>query len=342
MIVGLVVFILYLYFYVGFNEISAEFGRLDYPQFSLLYSLALVAALFSLFLFSTAWQKLLNALSIKIGFIRAFQYNAVGTFVDLVIPCQTVCGEIVRVQLVWQEGRKDYGKILASAFVNRILFNIITVFGLSAGGILIFLNHSSLSGYVMGPLLFLIIGTLIYNAVLIVMMVRPGTSKKLFSGFLRFAEIVTFRRFKREKLLARAEGSLQNFETGFQIFRDDPKRLIMPTVYLLLSWFFSVLSFALVFYALDYWFLPLDFFLVAFSLTASIQGVAATLSVGTLDIFMTQFLGLYNITIGASGVAVLLVRFVVFWFQLIVGYAIIQLIGAHNLLSTGSDQKAKK
>jgi hypothetical protein len=115
----------------------------------------------------------------------------------------------------------------------------------------------------------------------------------------------------------------------------------MPAVFLFLSWVCGILSFILVFFALDYFFLPIDFYLVGFSLTISIQGVVATLSVGALDIFMTQFLNLYDIMIGASGVAVLLVRFVVFWFQIILGYAIIQLVGARSLLSTSSDQMKK-
>ncbi len=342
MIIGLVIFILYLYFFVGLNQILAVLERLNYLQFSLLYGLAIAAAVLGMLLFSASWQRLLDSLSIKIGLMKAFQYHAVGNFVDLVVPCQTLCGEVTRVQLVYREAKENYGQILASAFVNRILFNVINVFGLSAGGIFILLNHSSLSGYVMGPLLAIIIGTLIYNAILIATAVRYGTARKLFSGFLRFLEIITFKRFKREKLLARAQNPLLSLETGFQTFRAAPKYLIVPTVFLILSWIFSVLSFVLVFYALDYWSLPVDFFLVGYSLTASIQGVAATLSVGALDIFMAGFLGFYNIMIGPSGVAVLLVRFVVFWFQLILGYAIIQLVGVRSLLSANSDQKKKE
>lgn len=342
MIVGLIVFILYLYFFVGLTEILPVFEHINYMRFSLLYSLAIAASLFGTLLFSASWRRLLGALSIKISLTKAFQYHSVGNFVDLVVPCQTVCGEVTRVQLVYREARENYGRILASAFVNRILVNIISVFGLSAGVISILLSHSAISGYLMGPLLVIMIGTLIYNVVLISMAARYGTAKKLFSGFLRFVEIITFKRFKTEKLLARAQGPLLSFETGFQMFREDPKCLVMPSVFLFLSWVSGVVSFVLVFFALGYFFLPIDFFLMGFALTISIQGVAAILSVGTLDIFMTKFLGLYNITFGASGVAVLLVRFIIFWLQIILGYAIIQLVGARRLLSVNPEPKVKK
>ena len=316
--------------------------HINYMRFSLLYSLAIAASLFATLLFAASWRKLLGALSIKISLKKAFQYHSVGNFVDLVVPCETVCGEVTRVQLFCREARGNYGQILASAFVNRILVNIISVFGLSAGVISIFLGHSYLSGYLTGPLLVIMIGTLIYNVVLILRAARYGTAKKLFSGFLRFVEIITFKRFRREKLLARAQGPLLSFETGFQMYREDPKCLVMPFVLLLLSWVFGVLSFVLVFFALGYFFLPIDFFLMGFALTISIQGVAAILSMGTLDVFMTKFLGLYNITIGASGVAVLLVRFIIFWLQIILGYVIIQLVGARRLLSANPEQKVKK
>jgi len=342
MIVGLTVFILYLYFFVGLKQMAPVFEHINYMRFSLLYFLAIAASLFGTLLFSASWRRLLGALSINISLRNAFQYHSVGNFVDLVVPCQTVCGEVTRVQLVYQEARENYGRILASAFVNRILVNIISVFGLSAGVITILLDHSSLAGYLTVPLLIFMVGTIIYNAVLITMAARYGTAKKLFAGFLKFVEIITFKRFRREKLLARAQGPLLSFETGFQMFREDPKCLVMPSFFLLLSWVCGVLSFVLVFFALGYFFLPIDFFLMGFALTISVQGAAAILSVGTLDIFMTKFLSLYSITIATSGVAVLLVRFIVFWLPIVLGYVIIQFVGARRLLSAAPEQKVKE
>ena len=341
MIVGAIVFLVYLYFFVGLGEISPVLQRIDYVRFLPLYVLALVFATCSLLLYSASWKKLLDALSIKISLAKAFQYHSVGNFVDLVVPCETICGEITRVQLVYEEGRENYGRILASTFVNRIQANMIYVGGLSVGALVILFGHSPMLGYLIDPLLVFLIGTVVYNVVLIYMIAEPGIAKKLFSGLLRFGEIISFKRFKRDKLLARAEGPLQNFETGFQLFRENPKKLIIPTIFLFFSWVCSILSFVLVFSALNFLFLPIGFYLIGFSLAISIQGIVATLSVGSLDIFMTQFLSLYKISLGASGVAVLLVRFVIFWFPIILGYAIIQYVGTRTLLSASSDQRKK-
>ena len=318
--------------------------QLNYSHFLFFYLLAIIATLFSLLFSSASWAKLLDTLSIKISLAKAFQYNMVGNFVDLVVPCQTVCGEVVRVQLVYQEKRENYGRIFSSALVNRILFNIIYVFGLSVGAFVILLNRSSLPGFLIGPLLVFVIGALIYNTVLITMAVRRGTAKKLFSGLISFLEVISFGHFDKKKLMARAEKPLINFETGFQAYRENPKSLIMPSVLISFSWLLGVLSFVLVFFALGYFYLPVDFFLIGFSLTISIQGIVATLSVGALDIFLTQFLNLYahtTLTIGASSVAVLLLRFVVFWLQIIVGWAIIQFVGARVLLSASPSQPKK-
>jgi len=344
MIVGLAVFFFYLYFYIGFSQMFHVLEQLNYSHFLFFYLLAIIATLFSLLFSSASWAKLLNTLSIKISLAKAFQYNMVGNFVDLVVPCQTVCGEVVRVQLVYQEKRENYGRIFSSALVNRILFNIIYVFGLSVGAFVILLNRSSLPGFLIGPLLVFVIGALIYNTVLITMAVRRGTAKKLFSGLISFLEVISFGHFDKKKLMARAEKPLINFETGFQAYRENPKSLIMPSVLISFSWLLGVLSFVLVFFALGYFYLPVDFFLIGFSLTISIQGIVATLSVGALDIFLTQFLNLYahtTLTIGASSVAVLLLRFVVFWLQIIVGWAIIQFVGARVLLSASPSQPKK-
>ena len=343
MLLGLAAILVYLYFFVGFEQLFLGLEKINIEHFLLFYSLALASALCGILFFALSWRRLLKALQIEISAAKAFQYHLIANAVDLIVPSQTVGGELIRVQLVYrEEGPGNYGCILSSAFVNRILINVIYVFGLSAGVIIILTTHSTMVSYVIGPLMIFLIGTLIYNAVLISMAAKRGTAKKLFTGFVRFIRVISLGRFKGDKLLTRAEGTLLSFETGFQIFREKPRHLIMPAVFLFLSWLASLLSFLFVFYALDYFSLPMDLLLVGFSLAVALQGIMAAFSVGILDIFMTQFLSLYKITIAASSIAVLLVRFVIFWFPIIAGYIVIQSKGARSLLTANPDPDQDK
>jgi len=61
---------------------------------------------------------------------------------------------------------------------------------------------------------------------------------------------------------------------------------------------------------------------VLYFIAGSLTDAAASFSVGTLDIP------------ALSGITAALVRVVTFWFPLIVGYVIVQIVGAKKLLAT--------
>jgi len=50
-----------------------------------------------------------------------FLYTWAGYFVDLVIPCQAVCGDVTRIYLVHNEIQESYGAVAASSLTNRII-----------------------------------------------------------------------------------------------------------------------------------------------------------------------------------------------------------------------------
>jgi uncharacterized membrane protein YbhN (UPF0104 family) len=92
MIIGVLVFILYLYFFAGFDKILVLLQKTNQSEYLLFYSLTIVSVMLSMLFNSMAWHELLKSVSIKISRRKAFLYNWVGNFVDLVVPCETVCG----------------------------------------------------------------------------------------------------------------------------------------------------------------------------------------------------------------------------------------------------------
>jgi len=94
MILGVIVLLVYLYFYIGISQIELVLRNVNSSQYALYYSLALIAVLASVFFWSVAWNSILRGLSIHVSYRRAYLYYWVSYFTDLVVPCATVCGEL--------------------------------------------------------------------------------------------------------------------------------------------------------------------------------------------------------------------------------------------------------
>lgn len=137
MVIGLLVFGLYLYFFVGFSSLISVLISLNSANYALYYSLAVLAAVLSVFFVAAAWQDLLKTLSVKTKLRSLFLYTWVGYFVDLVVPCQAVCGEVTRIYLVHGENQESYGAVAASSLTNRIISYFMSSVGLLSGIILV-------------------------------------------------------------------------------------------------------------------------------------------------------------------------------------------------------------
>jgi uncharacterized membrane protein YbhN (UPF0104 family) len=118
MLVGIVIFAIYLYFFIGIPKIIEVITQVNSQQYLFYYTLALLSILASVFTWSVAWNFILRDLNVKITYRRAYLYYWVGYFSDLVLPCATICGELTRLYLVEQETKKSYGTLAASAITN--------------------------------------------------------------------------------------------------------------------------------------------------------------------------------------------------------------------------------
>ena len=123
------------------------------------YALATAAAVLSLFFVAWAWHDLLNSLSIKAKLRRIFLYTWIGYFIDLLVPCQAVCGEVTRIYLVHKENRESYGPIAAASLTNRIINYVISSVGLLSGIILIFTRAGDFPVLILDLLIIALAGT---------------------------------------------------------------------------------------------------------------------------------------------------------------------------------------
>ncbi len=336
MIVGLVIFSLYLYFFVGFDEIFLVIEHANLATYLVSILLAILTLLLVMFFWVVSWKTLLNSSSIKISLKNAFLYYWVGYFLDLVIPGQGVPGEAARMYLVRKETKDDYGAIAACGIANRtVAYTVITV-GLSIG--LVYLLTTSmfaqLPAYVLYVLLIAWIGSVIHVGVLLYLALSHGAVKGIAGLIFKVLKVFRLKKYTSEENMVKTYESLARFHEGSRFFRKNPRQLILPFCFQFLSYILSIAVFFLILSTLGVTSGFLEFFILVYFLTGAIQDASAVFSVGALEIILTSVFIVYGFEPALSGVAVAMLRSVTFWFPVVVGYIIVQVLGARNLLTS--------
>jgi uncharacterized protein (TIRG00374 family) len=340
MIAGLIVFVFYLYFYIGIDQILLVLDTVNISQYAFFYSFALLAVLASVFFWALAWNSILRRLSINISYTRAYLYYWVSYFTDLVIPCATVCGEVTRLYLVQKETSKSYGGLASAAVTNRIVAYTIVTIGLYSGAVLIFLKPA-VSSAISNVFVLFLIGITVYMVVLLYLAFVRQAAKKLAGLYLTLLKTFRPKHYRLEKIEG-TEKSLSSFYDGFRTFRENPKLLIRPLILHAISYILGLSVYILIFYALGIPSSNPEFYVVVFFIATAVQDAAASFSVGGLEILLATIFLLYGINPGVSGVAAVVLRSAGFWFPLLVGFICVQIIGAKNLLAARPEDLEKK
>ncbi len=327
MVIGFIVFIIYLYFFIGIPRILTVISQVNSTQYIIFYSLALAAVLASVFFWSAAWNSILRALNVKLPYRRAYLYYWVGYFSDLVIPCATVCGELTRLYLVEQETKKGYGTLAASAITNRIVAYTIVTIGLYAGTVLILLKPG-IPGFIVNLFVLFVVGVTLYLAVLVYLALFKEGANNITKIYKAILKKIKPNRVQEQQ----TNESLTKYYEGFRAFRENKRLLIRPFIFHLISYILGLLVYILIFYALGIPSTP-EFYIVIYFIATAVQDAAASFSVGSLDIILASIFILYGLNPGISGITALLLRSAGFWFPLFVGFLAVQILGTRNLIS---------
>jgi uncharacterized protein (TIRG00374 family) len=341
MIIGLIVFALYLYFFVGFTEFSNVIANLNPRDYVVFYSLAIVGTLVSVLFLAAAWQALLGALSIKAKLRSLFLYTWAGTFVDLIVPCQAVCGEVTRIYLVRRDNMKSYGSIAAASITNRIINYVISSIGLLTGIILLLARSAATPPFLLDLLAIALVGTVIYVIILVYLAFAERAPKNLTAIVFKLLKAFKMKRFPAEETSAKVENMLLVFHEGFQTFRRKPKYVIKPMLYQLLALVMNIAVYALVFYSIGFKDFYVDFLIISYFIVGTVQVAAAVFSVGTLEIILATLFSFYGVPTSSSALAATLLRFLTFWLPIVTGYVIVQLIGARNILNPKTNESSE-
>jgi uncharacterized protein (TIRG00374 family) len=294
-----------------------------------------LAAVLSIFFVAAAWQDLLKTLSVKVKLWSLFLYTWAGYFVDLIVPCQAVCGEVTRIYLVHEEIQENYGAVAASSLTNRIISYFLTSIGLLTGILLFLTRANSVPLLVLQLLVVALLGTLGYLAGLFYLAIDEKAAEKVVSVLFRASDLLRLKKRLSADLPERVKGGLSVLHKGFRTFRDKPKKLVKPIVFQFLSVALNIGVYVLVFHSLGFTGLFLDFFIIMYFIVGTVQIAAAVFSVGALDIALANLFASYGVRdISFGALAATMLRFLTFWMPIVVGYVTVQAIGARRLLSS--------
>jgi glycosyltransferase 2 family protein len=332
MIVGLVVFLLYLYFFVGFGQILTVIEHVNAAEYALLYFGAIGAMLLVMFFWVISWKHLLGCYSSKVSLKNAFLYYWIGYFSDMVIPGQGVCGEVTRMYLVKKDTKADYGEIMACGVTNRIVAYTVVTVGLSIGFAFLMLT-SVMPDYVVAILLVAWVGSVIHIGVLLYLALSDRAVNRVASLFFKILKFFRLKRYASEESQRKTYESLERFHGGSRFFNKNPRRLILPFVFQTVSYCFSIVVYVLILSTLGINSTFISFFLVIYFIGGALQDASAVFSVGATEIVLTSVFVFYGFEAAASGVAVAMLRSVTFWFPVVVGYILFQVVGARNMVA---------
>jgi len=335
-ITGLLIFVFYLYFFVGFNDIIEVFGSINPFEYSFYYSISIIVSLASILFYSMSWNCLMKALSINVGLKRVFIYCWLGNLVDLIIPFETVSGEITRIYLVHRETGGSSGKIVASVVAHRIVTTFITLGGLIFASVFFIIGYN-VSAEILYPLLLIISGSLLLIGILFYLALAKEATKKIIETPIKIVTFIVRDRFNLSDLRERAYRNLIQFHHGFKSFSRNWRALAKSIAYSFIAWLLHLSIYFLVFYALGLGWISTKIYetIIVYSISVAVQNIPIALPLGLVEIVMTSLYTLFKIPAAIGGTATLLIRVITFWLQIIVGYAIAQWIGVKNLLLRG-------
>lgn len=343
LLIGLLLFTAYLIFFVNIPEMIAIIQNVNIT----IYSIAVLALILEVFLFTLTWQYLLAPLSVKVPLRKTFTFVWVGIFTDLIIPAESISGEIARGFLMSRESEGDSGKVVASLVSHRILGTTTITATLFLGFLLLIFVGYTMSSFLIQILALISIVSVVAFAFLTLICVKRGFTERLIGGILRLVERISRGRFEVMRFQGRIVDALESFYTSLQTFSSQPSKLVLPVLCYVLAWLVSISIIFLVLISIGYVEANIPVLLIKVTVVNTLLvaiksipiGVPA--EVGIPDIALTTLLSLFGIPLDVSAAATLLTRVLTVWLSFLIGFVAVQWIGVKTLMESGVFGKAK-
>jgi uncharacterized protein (TIRG00374 family) len=330
---GLLLFLVYLYFFVDFGEFLETLQRAN----PLYYSLAAGCLFITMAFYSLTWQSLLHLVSVKVTFWKAAQYIWIGSFVDLLVPAESVSGDISRVYLVSRDNKDNAGRVVATVVGHRLLSGFVLFIGFFVSAVyFIFMFRPAI--LVQQIIIIVLALGVVFQGLLFYLCTRQHITERLVNWLVNLLVRLSRGRWHFDRLRASAMKMLTAFHDGIDMIGRQPKRLIIPFLLAILAWFFDLLLVVLVWFSLGSFGgrVSLSLIMVVYSISAGLQVVPLGIpaEIGVFEIVMTSIYAVFGVPIALAAVATLLTRFLTLWIKLVVGGVALQMLGLKELTNS--------
>lgn len=331
LLVGLLIFICYIYFFVGIDEMIMIISRISFFY----YLLAIVLQFLNILFYSLAWQYFLRPLSVNVSFRKTFLFVWIGAFTDILVPAESISGDASRAYLMSKETGENAGKVVASIVSHRILSMAITLGSLIVGALSLLILHIQVDTFVLILILLVTIGSVISLIFMFLLCFKKQITQRIIDLLIRFFSFISRGRLQLVSLRSKALKALGAFHESIEVFGRNPRSLFLPVVFSLGAWSLSLLLSFLVFISIGYT-VSFGKIIIVYPIICSIQtipiGVIA--GVGPIDILMSSLYALLGVPTDISASATLLIRILTVWFKFLIGFVALQWVGIKALISS--------
>ena len=334
-VIGLVAFLLYLFYYVGTGNFLDVIKQADLYYYSSAFIAFIVAGFFS----AVTWHSLMESLQIENSLRRAFLFTFAGYFFDATLPEPGWSGDITKSYMLSKKTDQDVGKIVASVVSQKVIGMAVTILLLVVGFGLLSVNVSLPLQVIIffGIIMALSVGSFI---VVYLMSTSYKTTRSVLNKLLiPIALFFLRRRFNESQFRSNAEKFLNMFHEGIDTLGTNKKALVKPILFYVLSVSFDISIVFFVFASLGYP-IPVDKVLIVYALTGTLASIGVSF-VGLTEIITSTAYQVLSIPLALSFSVTLLTRVVTLWFKLIIGYITFQWAGVGLLMSKKGQQPVK-
>ncbi len=320
-LIGLLAFFLYIWL---FNvDLVSIIDTVKQAQ-PLPYLAAVAVSFLEILFYSLSWRSILSSLNVNLSKIKSYIYVCAGLFMDILIPAESVSGEICRVYMVNREQKGVSGKVVASLMTYRLLSMVMNAAFLVLGGVLL-IGVIEINPMVSSVIQLFTGVTVGLMALFLGICWKENWTLKIINFVVCTGDRVSLGRLHLEKYRKDALSATKSFHDSMKELLHKPGSLAAPTFYLALNWAASMAVCYLVFISLGFdvsW----GVVLITTSLVTAIKSIPVGIpfEVGLPEITMTTLYVSLGVPAGIAATSTILSRLITLWLRFIIGFAAYQ------------------
>lgn len=189
--------------------------------------------------------------------------------------------------------------------------------------------------YLITPIILVFIATAVTLGGVFIITYKSGAVEKIVGLCIWVTKKIVKNQSKQESIRQKLHHSLSSFSDVFKTFEHQPRRLIKPAIYAVISWVFNLVVYLMIFYSLNFTAISLVDLATVFCIVTTVETVTAGLPVGAVEVTMVNLFSVLGVPIAIAAAATTIARLLTYWCQVLVGYPLVNWVGAKSLFKGG-------